>query len=367
MKPDQDVPERVQNQSYRGVPRKSYKWIVLGVLLVVVLGFAALRVLTPLVFGIFIYYGTRPIFNRLTKRGISENWAATVSLLAVGLPALVVTGMVLIIALRQAFVLASSGSLAEFAPILQQLGVYEGLQKLQFTSVPQFLGSEGFREVVMGSWGALSSFTNTMVVFLLSAVLAFIFAFFMFGWGPRARKELVRLFEDSQVADYFFQELDRDLSTVFFGNMVNAMATGIVGAVVYSVINVFAPPNVAVPVPILLGFLTGIAGLIPLVGSKIVYVPISLLLVFESATLGVPAGYGFALIFFVSTAILVDTLPDMVLRPLISGKSTSQGALFLSYVVGPLVFGPVGIFLMPIVVVTFINFRETVLPGFRNS
>jgi len=203
-----------------------------------------------------------------------------------------------------------------------------------------------------------------MVGFLFSLLLSFTFAFFMFGWGPQARREIMRLCGDEDVVDTFFTSLDKDLSTVFFGNMLNAVATGIVGAVIYSVINVFAPSGVSVPVPVLLGFLTGIAGLIPLVGSKIVYVPLTGLLLFESARLSEPAGYGFALIFFLVAGIIVDTSPDLFLRPLISGKSTSKGALFVSYLVGPIVFGPVGIFLMPIVTVIFLNFRESILPGF---
>jgi predicted PurR-regulated permease PerM len=358
------LPEDVEQSIYRRLDRSSYKWLALSLMMAVFFIFVGINVLSALVFGTFLYYGTRPIFRRLRERGISESTSAAVTLVAVGLPVLIVTVLVLLNALSQAFSLASSGALSDFAPFLREIGVYAKLQGLQFDSVSGFLTSEGFRRLVVGSWGAFSSVTNTMVGFLFSLLLSFTFAFFMFGWGPQARQEIMRLCGDKDVVDTFFTSLDKDLSTVFFGNMLNAVATGIVGAVIYSVINVFAPSGVSVPVPVLLGFLTGIAGLIPLVGSKIVYVPLTGLLLFESARLSEPAGYGFALIFFLVAGIIVDTLPDLFLRPLISGKSTSKGALFVSYLVGPIVFGPVGIFLMPIVTVIFLNFRESILPGF---
>lgn len=347
--------------------RSSAGWIMLGVALLTVFAVTALRVLAPLIFGIFLYYGTRPIHRHLRHYGVPNRAAATTALLAIGLPVLVITLLIVVTAVNQAIILANQGGLSQLRPLIQELGI-QTAQLSQYTSVQDFLASQSFRDVLTGSWSALSNITNTMVGFLFTVLLSFTAAFFMYGWGRGARKEAVALFDDrTGLLEQFLDELDGDLAEVFYGNMLLAVVTSILGAVAYTALNTFSGAELAVPAPILLGLLTGVASFVPMVGSKIVYVPITLILLFKSFTSGMAAGYGFSLLFLAVAFLIVDTLPDIFLRPLISGRTTSQGALFIAYLVGPLVFGFVGIFLMPIIVVVFINFRRIVLPGFKRT
>ncbi len=359
-----DRPDPAPEGVLRGKSVSSLGWVLVGFSLLGVFLFTASYLLTPLVFGLFLYYGTRPIYRRLRERSLSKLLSASIALLAVGLPVLIIAFLITVTAFNEALVLLEQGSFADIRPFIDQLGI-QTTDLPEYESIYGFLTSEGFREILTGSWGTVSSLTNTVLGVVLSLFLSFTAAFFMYLWGPGAREEFLAVFDDREgLLSRYLCNVDRDLAEVFFGNMLNAIVTSIIGAVAYTGLNVISPPHAVIPAPILLGLLTGIASFVPMVGSKIVYVPITLLLVFQSFTGAEAAGYGFALMFLGVALVVVDTLPDMVLRPLISGRKTSQGALFIGYLVGPLVFGFVGVFLLPLVIVAFINFDRIILPGF---
>jgi len=148
---------------------------------------------------------------------------------------------------------------------------------------------------------------------------------------------------------------------VLYGNLLNVIAISIIAVVAYTGYNVIAPELVEVPYPALAGALTGVASLIPVIGMKIVYLPLA-------AVTAVPAALGdeiSALVyvagFLVLAAIVVDTIPDIVLRPYFSGKTTHVGLLMLAYIFGPVVFGFHGLFLAPIVLVLALTFADTAL------
>jgi predicted PurR-regulated permease PerM len=365
MTDDEDGVAHVERGRYREDRRLFALWAIIGVFIGSVLLVATVDVFASILVGIFLYYGTRPIFRSLRQRDVPGSIAAALSLLSVGLPVLLITLIVLVMSFGQALALINSGSLTELQPLVENLDLPQTIEIGEYESLRDFIGSDSFRQVIRESWATISSFTNTMMGFLFTVLMAVTFAFFLFGWGPKAREEILDLVGDESTLSSYFTRLDRDLSSLFFGNMLNALATGIIGAIAYTTLNIFVPPEIQIPAPVLLGFLTGIASFVPLIGSKIVYVPITAILLFRSFTAGVGMGYLFAVAFFLVALIVVDTLPDLVLRPLISGRSTNQGALFVSYLVGPAVFGPVGIFLLPMAVLAFINFRKIVLPGFK--
>jgi len=358
-----DHPDPAPEGVLRTRDMSSFGWAVLGLFLLGVFLFMASYLVTPLIFGLFLYYGTRPIYRRLRQRDISMLLSASISLLVLGLPVLIIVFLITVTAFNEAAVLLEQGNFADIQPLIDQLGI-QTTDLPEYDSIYSFLTSEGVREVITGSWGTVSSLTNTVLGVVLSLFLSFTAAFFMYLWGPGVRKELLAIFGDEGLLTRYVRNVDKDLAEVFFGNMLNAVVTSIIGAVAYTGLNLFSPSYATIPAPILLGLLTGIASFVPMVGSKIVYIPLAALLVFQSFTAAEPTGYGFALMFLGVALIIVDTLPDMVLRPLISGRKTSQGALFIGYLIGPLVFGFVGVFLLPLIIVAFINFDRIILPGF---
>ena len=62
--------------------------------------------------------------------------------------------------------------------------------------------------------------------------------------------------------------------------------------------------------------------------------------------------------------IFVDWIPDLLVRPYVSGGDMHMGLILLAYVIGPWVFGFCGILLGPIVVVLAVNLCR-ILPEVR--
>jgi predicted PurR-regulated permease PerM len=168
--------------------------------------------------------------------------------------------------------------------------------------------------------------------------------------------------DERGVVAAFGTAVDRDLNAIFFGNILNAVLTGTIGVIAYTLLNVFAPASqVAVPAAGLVGLLAGVASIIPVVGMKLVYVPVALYM--AAVTLLVdPQLLWFVVAFAAISFVVVDTIPDLVLRPYVSGRSLHVGSVMIAYTFGPLLFGWYGIFLMPMLLVLVFHFGRIVLP-----
>jgi predicted PurR-regulated permease PerM len=66
--------------------------------------------------------------------------------------------------------------------------------------------------------------------------------------------------------------------------------------------------------------------------------------------------------FIAVAVVVVDTIPDLVLRPYLSGERTHVGLLMLAYIFGPVVFGFYGLFFAPIILALGVTFAHTALP-----
>ncbi|MFB6077207.1 MAG: AI-2E family transporter, partial [Candidatus Nanohaloarchaea archaeon] len=101
-------------------------------------------------------------------------------------------------------------------------------------------------------------------------------AFYLLRDDRRLAGWFRRRFADTEgVLEEYARRVDRDFSNIFFGNLLNAVLTGIIGAISYGVLDLISPAGVGIPYPTLLGLLTGIASLVPVVGIKLVYVPLA--------------------------------------------------------------------------------------------
>ena len=149
---------------------------------------------------------------------------------------------------------------------------------------------------------------------------------------------------------------------MLFGNLLNVIATALIAITVYHGYNAAVPAQVAVPYPTLAGALTGVASLIPVVGMKVVYLPLAVITALPALMSGDQTLLVYVGLFLVVVVVVVDTIPDIVLRPLLSGKTTHVGLLMLAYTLGPVVLGFYGLFFAPIVLVVALTFANTALP-----
>ena len=347
--------------------RRVALWAV-ALALIAAFAFMIWKFVGTVVLGLFAYYATRPIYERVHQRISSRTLAATVSILLVTLPALVVTAWTLVQAANQLATLVQSPLIEGY---IKQLEAYVGFTGVTSTfthTVQQILSGQ------IQPSDLLNGLSINAVIALLGASLTFladvgfhsfivlIIAFYLLRDDYRisawARTTFVG---EKNVVREYFDAIDYNLQSVYFGNIVNAFLTGTIGAITYSILNLFAPPEVRIPLPLLIGVLTGVASLIPLIGMKIVWVPLALGLLAESLFVA-PQTIWFPITFAAVSVVFVDTIPDLILRPFVSGRRLHIGAVMLAYTIGPLLFGWYGIFFGPLILVVVVEFFRIVFP-----
>ena len=359
--------------------RSRVAWTVLGLLLVGTLVYVAYSFVGTLVFGLFVYYATRPVYRRTRRRIPNRSLAAATALTVVVLPVLLLLAYTIAIALQEFNRLEQT---VDFGPFEQAIDPYVNLSEvvkhpeslLNDPDVQSLAGS--LADTVLQSLGLVG--VGLLHLFVMVAI-----AFYLLRDGPRLSRWFHRRFDDADgVLGAFVAAVDRDLYRVFSGNIYNALFTGTLGALTYSLLDVAAPASASLPYPALVGLLAGAASLVPVVGMKLVYFPVALYLygvqyVSAEPTFWVPTA--FVLLSFV----VVDTIPDLIVRPMVSGQrpqveySVSPpsvrlrlsgegglhvGMVMFAYIFGPLLFGWYGLFLGPIALVVIVHFARLVLP-----
>ena len=340
--------------------RSRVAWWLLALALAGVVAFVVVTFIGTFVFGLFLYYATRPIYVRLKRRVRPPSLAAGLSLFALALPALLLLAYALAIALQEVSRLAN---LYDLTAIETVLGPYLDVSAIPVTPAELATGDG------LAALSAAIQSATTYVGFLgtgaLHLFVMIAIAFYLLRddhklarWGGR------RFADEAGVLESYVRAVDRSFHQVFFGNILNAAMTGTIGAVVYSLLDLAAPAALpgGIPYPTLLGLLAGAASLIPIVGMKLVYFPAGVYLLVLAFLEGGPTALWYPIAFFVLSFVVVDTIPDLVLRPYVSGRSLHVGMLMLAYIFGPLLFGWYGIFLGPMLLVLVVQFVRLVLP-----
>jgi len=340
---------------------------LVAIVVLALLAYIAVRFVAAVVFAIFLYYAVRPIFNWLDQFGLSRRSRAALALTLFGLPFLfLVLYTVAIVSLEVQSFLQDAALVDqlvdEITARLDGIGLNGTAIENNVSAIQQLIGGAGaqvlFGATIANFTGVVSA-VGSLLVQLLIVVLA---TYYMLVDGPRLLAWLCEEYDESGVITAYIRAVDPELSETLFGNIVNVFVTAILAVATFYTYNLFVPGVVEVPYPVLAGALAGIASLIPAVGIKIVYIPITVGLALKTVLEGdlgllVPV----AVLAGVS-AVLVDFVPDVVVRAQISGGRTHNGLLMLSYIAGPSAFGFYGLFLAPILLVLSINAVEILLP-----
>jgi predicted PurR-regulated permease PerM len=332
------------------------------------LSFIVWRYVGTFVLGLFVYYITRPIHRRLADHVPTSSLAAAVSLLTVALPIILLIGYTVYVGVFQLAALAETANLQPVIDALQPYvgGVEAGSDpQAIFSSLvenPQQFLSGGVTDALSQALEPLAGYLSALGNSLIHLFVVLALAFYLLRDDHKLAAWFRSQLAGSETPMYaYLDAVDRNLKTIYFGNILNAFSTAILAAISYNILNAISPAGIAVPSPTLLGLLTGVGSLVPVIGMKIVYVPIALLLAVEAA-LANPALLWFPVVFAVVSLVIVDTIPDLVLRPYVSGRDLHTGSVMIAYIVGPLLFGWYGLFLGPLLLVLFVHFARILLP-----
>ncbi|RQH01209.1 AI-2E family transporter [Natrarchaeobius oligotrophus] len=333
-----------------------------GVAVAVVTAYVAYRFIAALTVAVFLYYSTRRFYKSLERLRLPATVRAmlVISFLVVPFLALASYTVALLVVEVRNFV--AEYPVAEMLP--EDVGWVETLENPPELTIQGLAGAyqagtfDPFLDFALANADVLTGLVSS---FLLNALIVVVVTYYLLIDGSTVHEWLLRFDDDAIVREYL-EAADEELEAVLFGNLLNVILISLIAIITFMGYNAAVPSAVEVPYPALAGALTGVASLIPVVGMKIVYVPLvaaaSLPLVLE----GQYSALVYLVGFLVLAIVVVDTIPDLVLRPYLSGKRTHVGLLMLAYIFGPIVFGFYGLFLAPIILVLGLTFADTALP-----
>lgn len=184
------------------------------------------------------------------------------------------------------------------------------------------------------------------IFFFLVDFFVMIFTlFFIFRDGDKFLKWIVEIIPMDNTHIYrILNQFYLTIIAITKGLLLTAAAQGFIAGVGYY----FA----GAPSPILLGTLTSFSALIPFIGTSVVWAPIAVIMFFFK---GHTAG-----IFIAAWGFLVVGLLDNFLRPLLIGREVKLPffLLFLGLFGGLRIYGPMGLFVGPILVSMVATFLQ---------
>ena len=338
-------------------------WQFIGIVSVSLLAYMCLPFLDAIIYGIFLYYVARSVYSGLHKKFHHNTISAFIALFAIILPILIV------------LIYTISIASVEFSSLLSSADIsIEYLNEIiyRYGSLARNLKPHEIIDIIMTSSSMSGSFfmpITVLVKIILKLFIMLTVAFYLLKDGPRLREWITRVTfgKDNALVNKFLSATDESLHMVFFGSIITAIVTAVDAMLVYTLLNQIAPPGMRIPYEVLMGILSGMATLIPGIGIKFVWVPLLGYLGLQGYLAGTLASsVWFLLLFFVVVNLVVDFMPDIILRPYVSGKDVHKGMIMLAFIFGPLVFGIKGIFLGPIILIVVTEFMKHVLPEIRH-
>ena len=340
---------------------KRFVVALFGLAVALVAGYVAYRFVAPLTVAVFLYYSTRRFYHRLERFRLPARVRAVVSLSVIGLPLIGLVSYTLVLLVLEA------RRFIEQYPVADTIGaensVIADLAELSNPTMDELLvayRSGQFDPLIDLVSEQASLLASTLSGLALNLIITVIVTYYLLIDGSRFHDWLLSFDDDAIVREYL-ETADAELEAVLYGNLLNVIAISIIAVATYLGFNAVAPAAVEIPYPTLAGAITGIASLIPVIGMKIVYIPLAAAMSVPAALDGEVALLAYVAGFLAVAVVVVDTIPDIVLRPYFSGETTHVGLLMLAYIFGPVVFGFHGLFLAPIILVLALTFVDTAL------
>jgi len=322
------------------------------------------RFIDLLTLGLFGYYATRPISDRVGAVVDSDRLAATVTVLTVLVPVFLVAiyaGAQILHRVRRRF---DDGIVSL---LTARFGNLDAIPGSLFTSPRRFLANPPsiaqLTQFLSGprlerALGLLGTAFDILLLLALATTLAYA----LLRYDDALERVFVALVGGRETTAYTYAlAVDDDLEAIFYGNLLFVLVMSVVATAAYAGTNALAPPGLHVPLVLPLGFLTGLASLIPIVVGKVIYLPVVAYLGLAAMDAG-GGGLPFVAAVLVGYVLLLDILPQTFLQPYVTGHHLNMFVLLFAYILGPIFFGWYGFFLMPIVFVLVIEAVRIVLP-----
>ncbi|MBX3259320.1 MAG: AI-2E family transporter [Labilithrix sp.] len=328
---------------------KTRKWALVAVVLLSFLGAATIA--APLwiavVLGVVLAVSAhRPYRILCRKLGGRASWAAGLTTLAAGLLVAFAGSTVLV---------ALANELMKLVTHLNEQGSAGSLEGVVGTHAANAISNLGVDTAKLYAWAqreleAAATFaaaTTAVVVrttseALLGLVVALMTMYYVLIEGPGIARRIERIAPlEPRHTRALLVEAREVARTAFIGTIATAVVQGVFGGIGYAALGV--------PQPLLWAAATALASFLPVIGTLIIWVPISGYLLLE--------GHPVRAIILVAWGVLVITsLADYVIRPrIVGGRRHGHPLLTLIALLGGIeVFGLAGLIIAPIIMSVFV-------------
>ncbi|MDD5699686.1 MAG: AI-2E family transporter [Candidatus Nanoarchaeia archaeon] len=313
-------------------------------IILLILSFLLLKpILMSIIFGFVLVFIFSPLYNLIHKKIKSKNLCATIVtvILILLISALLIFLVPVIV--KESITLFTSAQTVDFVvPIQNLLKSFEGASSIAIkadTILHSFI-----TEFTTGLINSISNFLKDFpIVFLQLTVV-----FFTFFFVIRDKEDFLGYVKTvlpfpKDVQDRLFKATKEVTGSVLYGQLIIGFIQGITAGIGFFL---FSVPN-----PLLFTILAIFAGVLPIVGPFVVWVPMAIVLLVTGnnvAAIGVT-------IFGIASSVV-----DNFLRPVIIAKRLTMNSLLvmLGFIGGILFFGVMGLILGPLIIAYLLIFLE---------
>lgn len=254
------------------------------------------------------------------------------------------------------FALLGSLALAQLSPVLNNMQGPEGFQITDridnvIHPLTEKVGLHEFHvkdwwvenseEIVRSLRQPATNFAKQAGVTIFTTVIALLSMFFFQRDGKSLREPFIEFCGlPRNKAEAILERVQKTIRAVFSGSVIVAVIQGAIMGITYAALGV--------PGPILLGFISIVLCIVPLLGAPIIYIPVGLLFLVQGdfVRAAVVLGVGF----------LVVSQIDNLLKPYFIGSQVRLHPLAIFFFVlgGISVFGPIGLMVGPMILTIFL-------------
>lgn len=221
-----------------------------------------------------------------------------------------------------------------------------------FSSQVEYVGSFFISKI--SEW--ITSLAISIPSLLFDYFIMLIITFFLLIKGSDILNKIFSLrFLNRKQAEELKKEINKTTYGIIYGQIMLGLVQGFIGGFgIFLGSLIFNVPNTS---PITLGILMAICSLIPIFGTGLVWIPISIISMIQGFLLSQPNVSWYGLYVLLYGALVVATVDDL-LRPVFISSKTNINTLivFLGVIGGIASVGIIGIFLGPLVLGLLIKF-----------
>jgi len=321
-------------------------WIILPILFILILiSYFLFPLMDGIILGVVFAYVGRPIRDKFGRRRRLGSIVATTSII---LPIALILGLGGVEVVSQLnWVVENQGEIIRRVGIFlrnieiphENYDILSAIYDIPPAIYEDLTGSlKTLIEILARVLSSLPVFSYGMSVILtgLNLIASIYVCYFLLMDGGRLARGVMTILPSENISIYkkYSARIDSILSGIFIGAIYTAIVSGLISAIVFYAFGI--------PRPFALASIVFISGMIPVLSSWLVIVPITFYRYFEM-------GLFDALLFFAVSTALIYLPSDLIIRPyIVSTKSTIHPLLvILSFVGGVLVAGIGGFFLAP--------------------